>query len=262
MLEWTVLIVSALIVGVSKAGFGSGVGILAVPLMTLAIGADRMLGVLLPVLILGDVLSLIHYLRDFDRRNLAMLASGCLAGVAAGAASLEWFRKLPDGDTILAAGIGALCVLFVGMQAALVLRRSRAGKRDPGGPEPPAYTPAVWHGLLVGFAAGLTSTLSHAAGPIVAMFLLPQRLGKRRFVGTMVMYFLLGNLMKLGPYLWSGVITASTMSYLPYLAPAVLAGTLVGVFLNRRLPARTFNLVIYVLVLATGLRLVAKAFGV
>ena len=110
-------------------------------------------------------------------------------------------------------------------------------------------------------AAGLTSTIAHAAGPIVAMFLLSQRLDKRKFVGTSLVYFVFGNCLKLGPYVWLGIVDLESISTLPYLAPAVLAGTLLGAWMNRRLPARAFSAVIYAVVFATGVRLVAKVFG-
>src|SRR5690348_6406373 len=49
---------AVLIMGVSKAGFGGGVGILSIPLMAIGMGADgttQMMGVMLPVLIACDV---------------------------------------------------------------------------------------------------------------------------------------------------------------------------------------------------------------
>lgn len=256
MFETFALVTSAFLVGLSKAGFGAGVGILAVPLMTLAIGPEGMLGVLLPVLIVGDVLSLVHYVRAYERRNLAMLVPGCAAGVVAGAVVLQWFRGLPNGAGLLGGAIGLLCICFVGLQAALLFRRAGAESRRDAEP----YRPAFRHGLLVGAAAGLTSTLSHAAGPIIVMFLMPQRLGQRAYVGTMLVYFLFGNLMKLGPFVWNGLVTVDTLGYLLYLAPAVLAGTFLGVWLNRRIPARTFSLVVYFIVFVTGLKLLAGLF--
>ena len=282
MFETAALAVSALIVGVAKAGFGAGVGILAVPLMTLALGPEKMLGVLLPVLILGDVLSIVHYPGVYDRRSVAMILPGCAAGVAVGACVLGWFRSVPDGGRYLGGAIGFLCVVFVSMQAVLLIRRGWKATAPPGGaprspsgrspvrdhrvgadacevasPESPPYRPAIWHGVLVGGGAGLTSTLSHGAGPIVAMFLLPQRLGQRVYVGTTLVYFLFGNLLKLGPFVWQGLVTKDTLQYLLYLGPLVLAGTLLGKWLNRRIPARTFSVVIYALVFAAGIKLVA-----
>ncbi len=268
-LVWTLLVLSAFVVGVSTAGFGSGVGILAVPIMALAVGAEKMLGILLPVLILGDLLSLPHYApkREYDSRNLGMILPGFALGIVPGVIVLWRFGKLEKGGLVLNGVVGGLCVLFVTIQAVLLWRNRKAAtgsqkgmdgsiseKREP-------FRPALWQGLLVGAAAGLTSTIAHAAGPIVAMFLLSQRLDKRRFVGTSLVYFVFGNLLKLGPYIWLGIVDLESISTLPYLAPAVLAGTLLGAWMNRKLPARAFSAVIYAVVFATGVRLVAKVFG-
>ncbi|MHC4253791.1 MAG: sulfite exporter TauE/SafE family protein [Planctomycetota bacterium] len=271
----TFLVVAALIIGVSKAGFGSGVGIMAVPLMAVAIGSGRMLGVLLPVLIVGDVFSIIHYLRARDGRNLRVLLTGCAGGIACGGLLLGWSRTLASGERLLDGSVGGLCIVFVSVQAWLLVRRARgealkadapkpetaeadASEADTAAPSAAPYRPASWHGVLAGLAAGLTSTLAHAAGPVIAMFLLAQRMDKRIFVGTSAWFFLGCNLMKVPVFLAGErpIITGETITFLPYLAPLVVVGTLLGVWMNRRLPARAFSAVIYVLVLLTGAKLV------
>jgi len=266
--EMTALLVAALVVGVSKAGFGSGVGIMAVPLMAVAIGADRMLGVLLPVLVVGDMFAVVHYVRTRDGRNLLVLLSGCAGGVACGAVVLGWFRAQGGGERLLDGSVGGLCILFVVARVWLTSRRARkeaAGSAETESdaapspaPSPKAYRPAAWHGVLAGLAAGLTSTLAHAAGPMVAMFLLSQRMGKRVFVGTSAWFFLGCNMMKIPVYLLGNrpVITGDTLAFLPYLAPMVVVGTLLGAWMNRRIPARAFSVAVYLLVLATGAKLV------
>ena len=259
LLEWTALVAAALIVGLSKAGFGSGVGVLAVPLVAMALGSRPMLGVLLPVLIVGDLLSIPHYLRSFDRRNLWTLLPGCAVGVVCGMLTLGWFKGLAFGEDLLGGLIGALCIIFVSAQAYLMAARAR--RRSTEQEEVAPYRPRTWHGLLAGASAGLTSTLAHGAGPVIAMFLLPQRLGNRLFVGTTVWFFVACNLLKLGPYVWWDVVTMETLSYLPYLAPAVLVGTLAGVWLNRRLSGRVFSAIVYAVVFVTGMKLIVGALG-
>lgn len=261
MFTWPALVLAALLVGISKAGFGTGVAIMAPALVTLAIGPEGMLGVLLPVLMVGDYFSIVHYFRQCDRRDLAMLLPGCAAGIVVGMISLEWFRRIEHGHRLLGGLVGLVCIVFVAIQTLMMIRRARA----PGGAqeddERGAYRPRYWHGLAAGTAAGVTSTLAHGSGPVISMFLLPQRLDKRRYVGTTIWFFLVGNLMKLGPYLWRGIVTLETLSYLPYLAPAVLVGTLLGIWMQKRIPQRAFSMVIYVLVLAAGVKLITGVFG-
>jgi len=54
----------------------------------------------------------------------------------------------------------------------------------------------VRHGSVGGF----TSTLAHAGGPPVSVYLLPQKLPPVLFVGTTVIVFTMFNYVKLIPY--------------------------------------------------------------
>jgi len=236
--EWMAIAASALLVGLTKAGFGAGAGILAVPLMTMALAAREdaatlMLGIMLPVLICGDIFSLVHYPRTRDLRNLAMLVPGALLGVGLGMLLLGWFVELPGGRLVMRRAIGVICTVFVCIQLHGFFRERREDVRSQ------PYRPRVWHGVGIGTIAGLTSTLAHAAGPLIALFLIPQKLGRRLFVGTCVTYFFIGNLAKLYPYLQGGVIK-------------------LGALLNRRINDRIFTLIILCLALGTGIYLIVR----
>jgi uncharacterized membrane protein YfcA len=262
VVTWALLCVSALIVGASKAGFGSGAGILAIPLMASVIGASNMLGTLLPILILGDIFSVVHYLKRFDRRDLAFLLCGCVPGVFAGMFLLEWFRSRPQGEQGLGAIVGLVCVFFVTTKFVGLIKKWRAAADvKPEGAEPARDPASIWLALPVGILAGFTSTLAHAAGPVIAMYLIKRSHDRGFFVGTTAWFFLGCNLLKLGPFIYSGVVNADTLYYLPRLAPVVILGTVLGAWLNKRVTANVFNLIVYVLVSATGIKLVLRFLG-
>ncbi len=248
--QWIGAAVAAALVGLSKAGFGAGAGILAVPLMAAVLGPANMLPVMLLVLILGDVFSIIHYPRDHDARNLAMLLPGLLVGVVGGALALDWFLNLPDAESWLRRLIGGLSVLFVGFQMYRLQRERRTGMGD-------RYVPRIWHGVGLGACAGLTSTLAHAGGPLIVLFLLPQKLDKRVFVGTVIKYFFVGNMAKLVAYQTQDLFRADRLTLSGALLPCVVVGTLVGVLLHRRFSDRVFRLVIYLLAFGVGLYLLS-----
>ncbi len=244
--QWVGVSAAAVLVGLSKAGFGAGAGILAVPLMTAVLGPAGMLPVMLLVLITGDVFSIVHYPDKCDGRNLAMLVPGLLGGVLAGSVALGWFLGLPAGDLWMRRLVGLLSVAFVGVQLYRIDRERRLGLVDG------VYRPRIWHGVGLGTCAGFTSTLAHAGGPLVALFLLPQKLEKGVFVGTVVRYFLVGNVVKLAPYLWKGLFTLDRLALAGALVPCVVAGTLVGVYLHRRFSDKGFRLLVYTLALCVG----------
>jgi uncharacterized membrane protein YfcA len=252
LLQWGGAALAALLVGLSKAGFGAGAGLLAVPLMASVLGPGRALGLMLLVLITGDVFSIIHYPRAHDRRVLMMLIPGLVCGVAGGYFLLGWFRGLPDSELWLRRLIGFLSVAFVGFQ---VLRMARERHLEGGG-EP--YVPRTWHGVAIGVCGGVTSTLAHAGGPVIALFLLPQRLEKRVFVGTFIKYFLIGNLVKLVPYLMQGLLTREVLVMSLALVPAVVVGTLLGVYLHSKFSDTAFRATIYVLAVCIGISLMAS----
>jgi uncharacterized membrane protein YfcA len=244
--QWAGAVVAALLVGMSKAGFGAGAGLLAVPLMTYVLGPANMLSVMLLVLITGDVFSIIHYPKDHDRRNLAMLVPGLLIGIWLGSLALDWFLRLPDSALWMKRLIGAVCMVFVLVQLARMARSRRSGRRAQ------PYRPRVWHGVGVGACAGVTSTLANAGGPLLTIFLLPQELEKRVFVGTTIVYFMVGNLVKLVPYTRAGLMTHQNLLLAALLLPAVVAGTFSGLYLHRKFSDRSFRLLIYVLALLFG----------
>jgi uncharacterized membrane protein YfcA len=249
--QWLAAGAAAVLVGLSKAGFGSGAAILAVPLMAAALGPAMMLAVMLLVLIIGDVFSVVHYLDEHDRRNLLILVPGLLVGIGAGYFALGWFLNLHDGELWMKRLIGFSCVAFVGVQFYRTVRERQLWV------ESAPYRPRAWHGVGLGAFAGLTSTLAHAGGPMIDLFLLPQKLEKRIFVGTVIKYFFIGNLVKLIPYFEQGLMTRQAAFLSLLLLPCVVLGTLSGVHLNRKFSDRAFRTVVYSLAFGIGLYLLS-----
>jgi len=262
ILGWMAAAFAATIIGMSKAGFGTGAGIFAVPLLTLATGsAQHMLAVMLPVLICGDVFSIIHYRGKKNWRLLSMLIGGCIIGVGAAWAILHSLGDLNElsigngsitGDILLEKIVGGICTLFVTAQMWRFWKDKR--KLNGKGKDTP-YTPKPIHGIGVGTAAGLTSTLSHSAGPIINLFMLPQKLNKSVFVGTVVTYFLFGNMIKLIPFTIEKMFTPQRLVTAFILFPFAAGGTLLGLYLNKRIKSEHFMWGLYAITFFLGLKL-------
>src|SRR5688572_27771635 len=102
-----------LFIGLSKAGFGGGLGMLTTPLCVLAFSAEGKdptfaIGILLPLLCAGDVFSLYHYWGKWERKNLKYLLPGVIVGVVIGVQLIGRFSARE-----LNIAIGALAVAFV-----------------------------------------------------------------------------------------------------------------------------------------------------
>ena len=231
---------AALFVGIGKAGFGGGMGLVSPTLMAQVMPVRLVLALMQPLLMICDVAAIGAWWRKWDLRNLWLLLPGTVVGVAAGSTLLT---SLPD--RYLRVGLGAIALTFVALQLA---RRREAS--DHG-----AFRPVWWHGALCGAAAGFCSILAHAAGPIITLFLIPQGLGKDRFVATTVIYYVCLNLIKLPFFIGTGLLTARVALSALWLAPIVVLGTLAGVWLNRRVSEKAFTTVVYAIVVLSAIKL-------
>ena len=71
-------VVAVLILGIAKGGLAGGIGLVAVPLMSLTVEPARAAAILLPILMLMDVTALRPWWGQWDRRNLLTTAPGAV----------------------------------------------------------------------------------------------------------------------------------------------------------------------------------------
>jgi len=241
-LFWASAVLALLLVGIGKAGFGGGVGIVATPLLALTIPVADAAALLLPLLIIMDFFSVRHYYGTFDCQSIRLLLPSAVVGIAVGALFFGYFS---GNERILRVGIGVLALLFVLFQAARALIVGALRGRRP----PPAA------GILLGAMAGFTSTLAHAGGPPASIYLLPQKLPRAVFVGTTVIFFAAVNLVKLIPYSYLGLLRVGNVLVVLLLSPLCFLGVRLGIYLNGRVSEVWFNRVVYTLLFLTGLQL-------
>ena len=241
--QWIVGAVSAVLVGIAKTGV-PGFGILAVPLMVLAVGdARQSAGWLLPLLCVADLFAVAAYRRHAYARRLFMLFPWVAAGMAAGAITLGARERI----------MRLLVAVIVLVMVAIRWRRARSDS-------PPAGTPDSWRQSAVyGIVAGFATMIANAAGPVMNLYLLAKRLPKEEFVGTGAWFFLIVNLCKLPVYAGHGLVGAPSLKFDIVLVPAVVAGAVVGRLLIRRLPQKLFERLVFALTAAAaGLLFVPK----
>jgi uncharacterized membrane protein YfcA len=238
VIEYAILTSAALLIGVSKAGFGGATGMLITPLLALCFPAKEAVSLMLPLLFSCDILSVYFYWRQWDGRNVALLTPGAILGIVIGSFTLEMIS-----DRLLAQMIGGISIGFAVLQ---MVRERRAS-------EP--FQPSTWLGFLAGLGTGFVSTLAHVGGILTTMYLLVQRLDSRRFVATTTAVYFLINLTKVGSFSLLGLLNVDVvLRDLPYF-PAVFVGTVLGVYLNRRMSGAWFGRIVLGFVLITGLML-------
>ena len=237
---------AVLFAAVSKAGFGSGASFVAAAILALIVEPGVALGVMLPLLLLIDFASLRPYWGKWHRPSVTGVLTGTVPGVALGA----WLFLVVDAG-VFRILIGAVCLAFVAYQFARA-----AGLLNI--PVIPFSAPLAW---MTGAAAAFTSFVSHAGGPVLAVFLLSQGLGKTTYQATTVIVFWIVNIMKFAAYGFIGVFTWETLLAGLILAPVALLGTWLGVKAHYWIPERAFFALTYVILVVTGMRLIWVGVG-
>ena len=234
---YAVAIPAILLMGISKGGFGSGAGLFATPLMALAVPIPQAAAILLPILIVMDAAGLWAYRGVFSRENMKLILVGGVVGVALGTLTFRYFD-----EAWIRIMLGVMALGFV------LLRYARRAVLRPAGTSTPK-------GLFWSVVSGLTSTIAHAGGPPISIYLLPQRLDKAVMVGTTVIFFAVINAVKLVPYAWLGLFDARNLTTSALLAPLAPLGIWIGVTLMRRLSEDLFYRICYALLLIVGAKL-------
>ncbi len=231
--QWTAGAFCAFMIGVAKTGM-PGIAAFTVPLMVLTVGDARLSAAwTVPMLTTGDVFAVAYWRRHADVRKLVALIPWVAVGMAGGALALA----LPE--TMLRRLVG---VTILSMVALSILRR--ASKLEARG-RPSFY----------GIAAGFSTTVANAAGPVMSMFLLASRLPKVQFVATGAWFFLVVNLAKIPIYTWHNLYSRESLTFALMMVPVVIAGNFVGIRLIRRVPQALFELLVIVLTAASSIAL-------
>ncbi len=236
--------VAAIWAGISKGGFGSGAAFASGVLLATVFDPATALGIMLPLLMLIDALTLRPFWRRWHGPSATALIVGGVPGVGLGIALFS-----VANDDVLRLLIASVALGFVAWRVSGHLGWAEV-----------RAAPFRWgSALATGVFAGFTSFISHAGGPPVAVFLLSQGLSKTAFQATTVIAFAVVNVFKAVPYAAMGFFTPETLTLGLWLAPAAVLGTWIGVKAHHLFPERVFFGLTYVLLTATGLKLVWDA---
>lgn len=249
------LAVAALLIGFSKTAIG-GVALISVAICAAVLPPRLSTGVVLPLLITGDVVAVRSYHAHTDWRALFRLAPAVLVGMAAG-----WAFIAAVDDTVMRRAIGAILLALVVIR--LVTQRSAAATSatsgadttsavDTTGSAPPANRLAAWgYGSLSGF----TTAVANTGGPAMSLYLLAARYSVLAFMGTISWFFFMINLIKVPMGAALQIITPSTLLLDLGLIPAVLLGTWIGRRTLPRVPQLLFDRLVLITTVLAALNL-------
>ena len=230
-------VVAILITGISKSGFGGGLGVMAVPIMSLFVAPQFAAAVMMPILLAMDVMIVWRYRSQWDRRVVWSLIPGARLGLCVGALTFEFM----NGDAIRLV-IGVLALFFV-LQFLIQRRATR-----------PTSRAVAW---LLGLLSGFASYTAHAGGPPVKGYLLRQNLDKTAFVGTNTVYFFILNALKTVAYGSSGALDHTSLTVSLVLAPMLFLGVFLGTRLHHLISQDVFVKIVYAFLGFAGVKLLS-----
>jgi uncharacterized protein len=242
--QWVLGALGAFLVGLSKTGI-AGLGILNVAIFAVMLPARQSVGVVLVILLCGDMVAVTAYRRHASWHHLWRLFPWSGAGVLLGAFTLGRIN-----DEAVRRLIGAILIVLVLLH---LFRRNppENATGDPDGETLRRRRLAFPAGLFAGF----TTMVANAAGPVMILYLLAMRLPKMVFIGTSAWFFLVLNLFKV-PFSYSlGLISLDSLQISLPLAPFAILGALSGRAIIRHIDQSLFEKLALALTFAAALRM-------
>ncbi|MGW1465879.1 sulfite exporter TauE/SafE family protein [Streptomyces sp. NPDC002308] len=293
LVQLAVLAAASALVGFSKTSV-NGANTISLAVFAAVLPARESTGVLLPLLIAGDVLAVLVYRRHAHWPTLLRLFPAVAVGLVAGTLFLKY-----AGDGAVRTSIGAILLVMVGVT---LWRRRRTGPPEGGervsvaaaeGEEQvPVATGAEGGGKAegangangargsnratavmsrsagrrdrnaaraqagtYGVLGGFTTMVANAAGPVMSLYLLSSGMRKLGFLGTSAWFFLIVNVTKVPFSVGLGLIDGRSLLLDAVLVLFVLPGAWLGRRLVDRINQRLFERIVLVATVVGGLQL-------
>jgi uncharacterized membrane protein YfcA len=240
-LAFTIALGAALLLGIAKSGI-KGLAVLIVTSLALVYGAKESTGILMPLLICGDILAVIYYKRHvkwiYLIKLLPWMVLGVLVGVVLG-------KDLPED--LFKSGMAVIILISV------VIMYYWERKKD-------RKVPTHWSfAALMGMMGGLTTMVGNLAGAFSNIYFLAIKLPKNEFIGTAAWLFFIINLFKVPFHIWSwGTINRASFQISLSLIPAVIAGFCLGIFLVKKINNDKYRQLILLLTGLGGLAILLQ----
>jgi uncharacterized membrane protein YfcA len=248
--EFAALAAAAVLVGFSKTAV-SGANTVSLAIFAAVLPARESTGVLLPILIAGDVLAVLTYRRHAHWPTLWRLFPAVAVGVVVGTLFLVW-----ADDEVVRTSIGAILLLMTGVT---VWRRRRAEAESEDDEPDAVSTPA---GRLkarsYGILGGFTTMVANAGGPVMSMYLLSAGFRKLGFLGTSAFFFLIVNVSKVPFSAGLRLIDGHSLLLDAALVVFVVPGAFLGKWAVNRINQRLFERLVIAATVVGGAQLLLR----
>jgi uncharacterized membrane protein YfcA len=231
---WILLLAlfGALCIGLSKSGL-AGTATLNVVIMARIFEGNTSVGIVLPMLIVADFMGFLINRKGGSWRQILPMVPAAVIGVLIGWVAGKFFLD-PDDKQTPRIVIGVLILALLAFNVLLHHRREQLMALT-------RHRTFTWG---MGFISGVTTMLANAAGPVMTVYLLAQRLEKKEHLGVFCRFFLFINLFKL-PFSGNlGLVTGPSLMTNLVLLPGVVAGIVLGWQILKRIKQDAFESVL------------------
>jgi uncharacterized protein len=224
-LGWLAIASGAFAIGLNKGGL-TGFGILPVLLFAIVFPPRISTGIVLPLLLVGDLGAIIIY-----RRVVVWKVFWTLLPPAAAGLVLGFFLMGRISGEAFGPLIGCIILLLIALQ---FLRNWLGEKLDH-------IFESRGFGVGMGVLAGTTTMIANAAGPVSTLYFLSLRLAKWNLIGTSAWFFFVINLCKIPFSTQLGLTNAYSLTLGLVLAPFVVVGFFLGRHAAGVMPQKIFD---------------------
>ncbi len=209
---WTLALTAAMVIGLSKAGI-KGIAIVNVTLMALAFEVKESTGIVVPLLVFGDIFAVIYYNRHANWLYIIRFLPWILVGIVIG---------VLIGNDLNEATFKISMAIIILTSVVMMYWWDRKKSQN---------VPTHWlFASIVGTIAGITTMIGNLGGAFSNIYFLAMRVPKNEFIGTAAWLFLIINIIKLPLHIfvWE-TITLDTFIFDLKLIPAIILGVFIGV---------------------------------
>ena len=218
ILNFSLAAFCAFLLGVSKSGI-KGIASLIVTGLALVYGAKNSTGILMPLLLVGDVFAITYYKRHVQKEYIIKMLPWMVIGVLIGVVGGQYIT-----ESLFKYGMAIIILFSVGLMYYCENKKDKT--------IPSHWTFASSMGLLAGF----TTMIGNLAGAFSNIYFLAMRLPKNNFIGTAAWLFFIINAFKVPFHIWTWETMNSTSLQISLqLVPFVIIGLVAGVFLVKKI---------------------------
>jgi uncharacterized membrane protein YfcA len=230
IIQWILLAVSAMFIGMSKVGV-PGISMIVVPTLAIIFGGKASTGILLPILMMADLFGVAFYHRHAQWRYFWKLLPWALIGIGIAL----WVGKVVNDELFK----NLIAILVFGSIGLMLWKDRRKGTDF--------FPDTWWFAASMGILGGFATMIGKVAGPIFAIYLLAMHLPKNSFIGTGAWFFLVVNFLKfpLHIFVWE-TINWSTLTLDLMLLPAIAVGAFIGIVLVKKISDKTYRTAVIV----------------